>query len=109
VCRLLHSRHMNPKRLSLAIVAVFAGVWVTDFLIHGVWVPRSSKETLSLWRTEPEMQAHVAWMLLAQFLMAGTFVVLYAKGFADKACPLCAVMSGLFLWVLRPSRTPIPD
>ena len=27
---------MNPKRLLLAIVAVFVGVWVTDFIIHGV-------------------------------------------------------------------------
>ena len=29
---------MNAERLIIAIVAAFAGIWVTDFLIHGVWL-----------------------------------------------------------------------
>ncbi len=40
---------MNPKRLIIAIVAVFLGVWVTDFLIHGVWLKNTYAATMSLW------------------------------------------------------------
>ncbi len=29
---------MNTKRLLLAILAAFVTVWVTSFLIHGVWM-----------------------------------------------------------------------
>jgi len=36
---------MNPKRLILASVAVFLGVWITDFLIHGVWLANTYKES----------------------------------------------------------------
>ena len=104
---MLHSADMNPKHLILAIVAVFVGVWVTDFLIHGVWLQSTYKETMSLWRTDAEMQAHIGWMLLGQFLMATTFVVLYAKGFAEKACPLCAVMYGLFMGLFSQAMTVI--
>src|SRR6185295_2623468 len=96
---------MNPKRLVLAIVAVFVGVWVTDFLIHGVWLQSTYKETMSLWRTEAEMQAHLGWMLLGQFLMAATFVVLYAKGFAGMACPGCACLFGLFMGLFSQAMT----
>jgi len=29
---------MNIKRLILAIVVAFVVLWVTDFLIHGIWM-----------------------------------------------------------------------
>src|SRR5690242_687997 len=88
---------MNPKRLVLAIVVVFVGVWITDFLVHGVWLANTYKETMSLWRPEGEMKAHMGWLMLGEFLAAATFVVLYAKGFAKEACPLCACLFGLFM------------
>jgi len=96
---------MNPKRLILAIVAVFVGVWVTDFLIHGVWLQNTYKETMSLWRTEAEMQAHMGWLMLGQFLIAATFVVLYAKGFAAMACIRCACLYGLFMGLFSQAMT----
>jgi len=37
---------MNTKRLILAIVVAFVVLWVTDFLIHGVWM------TPDYWATE---------------------------------------------------------
>src|SRR5258707_14065154 len=70
---------MNPKRLILAIVAVFVGVWVTDFLIHGVWLQSTYAETMSLWRPEMEMRSHMGWLMLGQFLWALTFVVVWSK------------------------------
>src|SRR5258708_5423699 len=96
---------MNPKRLVLAIVAVFVGVFVTDFLIHVVWLKDDYAAPASLWRPEAEMQKHMGWLMLGQFLAAATFVVLWAKGFAEKACPICAVMFGLFMALFGQAHT----
>jgi len=96
---------MNPKRLVLAIVAVFVGVWVSDFLIHGVWLQPTYKETMNLWRSEEEMTAHMGWMLLGQFLIAATFVVLWAKGFAAEATLRCACLYGLFMGLFSQAMT----
>lgn len=96
---------MNPKRLILAIVAVFVGVFVTDFLIHGVWLQSTYKETMNLWRSETEMRAHMGWLMLGQFLVAATFVVLWAKGFAATACIRCACLYGMFMGLFSQAAT----
>lgn len=88
---------MNPKRLLLAIVAVFVGVWVTDFLIHGVWLQSTYKETASLWRPEAEMQGHMGWLMLGQLLATVTFVVIWSKGFPATASLCGACLYGLFM------------
>ncbi|HEY6169230.1 MAG TPA: hypothetical protein VI454_14400 [Verrucomicrobiae bacterium] len=88
---------MNPKRLLLAIVVVFVGVFATDFIIHGVLLQKTYAATMSLWRPEAEMQAHMPWMSLAQLLAATTFVVLYAAGFASTATVRSAAFYGLFM------------
>jgi hypothetical protein len=96
---------MNIKRPILAIVAVFAFVWVTDFLIHHVWLMSEYNATASLWRPANEMGSHFGWLVAAQILWSATFVMLYAKGFADKACLFCAVMFGLFMGLFFESST----
>ena len=96
---------MNPKRLILAIVVVFVGVFTTDFLIHGIWLQGAYKGTANLWRTEPEMQAHMGWLMLAQFLAAATFVVLWAKGIRRHSLhPVC-----LALWSVHEPVQPSDD
>ena len=75
---------MNMKRLLLAIIAGFAVIFGTDFLIHGLWLMPDYDATKSLWRPEGEMHTHFAWMLFAQFLCAATFVIIWAKGFAGR-------------------------
>ena len=96
---------MNPRRLAVAIVAVFAGIWITDFLIHGLWLASIYRETASLWRPEAEMQKNMGWLMLGQLLAAATFVVLWAKGFAEKACLRCACMFGLFMGLFSQANT----
>ena len=96
---------MNPKRLALAIAAVFAGVFVTDFLIHGVWLQNTYKETMSLWRSDAEMQAYMGWLMLGQFLVAVPFVVLWAKGFAALDCVRCACIYGVFMGLFSQANT----
>src|SRR2546429_578343 len=96
---------MNPKRLIIAIVAVFIGVWATDFLIHGVWLQATYKETMNLWRPEADMQAHMGWLMLGQFLFAATFVVLWAKGFAALDCIWSACLYGVFMGLFSQATT----
>ena len=56
---------MNIKRLILAIVVAFIVLWVTDFLIHGVWMTPDYRATQQLWRTDAEMTSRMGWMLCA--------------------------------------------
>jgi len=89
---------MNTKRLMLAIFVAFVVLWVTDFLIHGVWMTPDYRSTQQLWRTDTEMQSHMAWMVGAQLLFVITFVILWAKGFASPTTKVaCAVGYGLLM------------
>jgi hypothetical protein len=88
---------MNTKRLVLALIVMFVAVFATNFLIHGVWLQSAYKETMNLWRSEPEMNARFVWMLLGQLLFASTFTVIWAAGFAEKQCAGCACSYGLLM------------
>ena len=92
---------MNPKRLILTVVVVFVGFWVTSFLIHGLWLNPIYKETMNLWRSETEMQKHMGWMFLGQFLWSVAFVVIWSKGLPAVNSPggscLYGLMMGMFM------------
>jgi hypothetical protein len=96
---------MNAKRLILAIVVVFVGIFITDFLIHGLWLKADYDSTMSLWRSEAEMQSYMGWMMAGQFLAAVTFTVLYALGFASKRCPGYACLYGLAMGLFMQANT----
>ena len=96
---------MNPKRLILAILAVFIGIWATDFLIHGVWLSTRYGETKSLWRPENEMMSHMGWLLLGQFLAALAFVIIWARGFAATGHLPCACIYGAFMGLFSQATT----
>jgi len=86
---------MTLKRLLLGIVIVFVGIWITDFIVHGVLLKNIYVETAHLWRPEAEMRGKLGWMVLGQFVMAVVFVTIWAIGFADKASPGAAVVYGV--------------
>jgi hypothetical protein len=89
---------MNIKRLIFAIVVAFVVLWLTDFLIHGVWMTPDYRATQQLWRTDAEMTSHMSWMLAAQLLFVITFVILWAKGFAGSTTKMsCAIGYGLLM------------
>ena len=77
---------MNIKSLLIASVVMFAVVWVTDFLIHAVWLSSTYAATKELWRSEPEMIARMPFMLFGQFLAGAAFTMLYALYVAEKHC-----------------------
>lgn len=96
---------MNPKRLVIAVLAVFAAYMGTDFLIHEIWLKPDYQASASLWRPEAEMQSHFVWMMLAHLLWAAMFVALWARGFAAHNCLLCASIYGLFMGMFSEART----
>ena len=96
---------MNTKRLIIAIVAGFLFYFGSDFLVHGVWMVSDYKATASLWRPDSEMTARMPWMMLAHLLYVVAFVILWAQGFAARACPKCAVLFGLFMGLFLQSNT----
>ena len=96
---------MNIPRLLLAIVVGFLVIFVTDFLIHSVWLMKDYEATKAIWRPESEMGSHIAWMFLAQFLCAATFTIIWAMGFGGRPISTAivfAILMGMFqqIWVL---------
>ena len=96
---------MNPKRLLLAIVAVFVALFASDFLIHSVWLMNDYKATPSLWRPEAEMGAHFCWLLLGQFLATAMFVIIWANGFPVTACLRGACLYGACMGLFSEANT----
>lgn len=90
---------INIKRFALATLAVFATVWVTDFIIHGILLKTAYQSTAHLWRPESEMQAKMCWMLLGQLLIAKGFTFLFAKGYEGKGIGE-GLRFALYVWPL---------
>ena len=91
---------MNIKRLLLAILAGWVVVFATDFLIHELWMGPVYAATKSLWRPESDMPTYFCWILVAQFLIVTTFVIVWAKGFAGGSMG-AAVTFGLLMGVFQ--------
>lgn len=94
---------MNPKRLVLAIVAVFVGTFATDMLIHGFWLESAYKASASLWRTEAEMRHHQAYLFAGQFLSALMFVLIWSHAAVATLPRACAY--GLCMALFQQSMT----
>ena len=84
---------MNPKSLLITIVAAFVTVAATDFLIHAVWLGQTYKDTadLGLWRKESALEAMRPLMMLAEFLVAAAFTLIFAACVAEKRCISCSL------------------
>ncbi len=74
----------NCNRLVVTIIVAFAVVWVTDFLIHGVWLAPTYGATKELWRPEAEMMSKMPWMFGGQAIVALAFTTIYALFVAEK-------------------------
>ena len=82
------------------VLLVFAFVWASDFLFHGVWMKGAYAETAHLWRTEQEMMGYMPFMFFGQFLIA-LFVVMFFKKYVatqPSSSVLClgGTLGGLF-------------
>lgn len=96
----------------VTILAVFASIWIAEFLIHGLWLAPRYVETASLWRPEGEM---ITWaILLGQFLAAAFFSIIFAYGYEGRGWMegvRYGILMGLFAsantWI-QYAVTPLP-
>ncbi|CAN5298291.1 hypothetical protein BH20VER2_BH20VER2_05460 [soil metagenome] len=61
------------------MAAAFVWTFLTDFLIHGLWLAPDYRATAEVWRPEVAMQARFIYMVLGHVLMGVVFAVLWAK------------------------------
>ena len=96
---------MNTKRLLLTIVAVFVGLFATDFLVHQIWLAADYGASKELWRPEADMKKFFGFLVLGQLLIAITFVVIWSKGFpaTSSFCGTC--FYGLFMGLFGQATT----
>ena len=96
---------MNPKRVVLAIIAVFVVVWVADFLVHGIWLQGDYRASANVWRDPAGMRAHMVWLTLAQVQWSVTFVLIWAKGFAERPCIFRTLIYGFLMGLFFQTNT----
>lgn len=54
---------LNARRLTPAILAVFAVSFLGNYLFHIYWLESAYRETsYYLWRPDPEMRDRVTWI-----------------------------------------------
>jgi hypothetical protein len=80
------------KRIVLAVLAVFVAWSVMDFVIHGVILMQTYKDTAQLWR--PMEQMKFGLMRVVMLVTAVVFVSLYAF-FVGKKSVATALKFGL--------------
>jgi hypothetical protein len=80
------------KRIILAVLAVFVAWSVMDFVVHGVILAQTYKDTEQLWRPMEEMK--MGLMRVVVFIASTVFVCLYAF-FVGKKSVATAVKFGM--------------
>ena len=60
---------------------------------------------MSLWRPEADMQKHMLWLFLGQFIFAVAFVMIWARGFAGNARMRCGIRYGLCMGLFSQANT----
>ncbi|MDB5036665.1 MAG: hypothetical protein JWQ35_193 [Bacteriovoracaceae bacterium] len=71
---------MTKKRFWISVLAVWAVVWATDFLFHGIWLAPLYQQTSQFWRPGQEIQSMMPWMWAGQLIFSWAFVWIYSKG-----------------------------
>lgn len=90
---------MNLPRLILSIVVLAVFFCVYEALFHGMLLKEQYEATAEAWRSEEDSQARMRWILLAYFLMAAGFCLIWAKGFGSRGL-LCGLLFGGTLWLI---------
>ena len=92
---------MNAKRWVLASLAVFAVVFVLDFIVHGKLLMGLYDETASVWRPMEESGGMMWMMTLGQFLFACAFTWFYTRGYESAKSGLGqGIRFGFYVGVL---------
>jgi hypothetical protein len=72
------------NKLIKTTIAVFATIWVTDFLIHGVLLKGMYANSAYLWRPEMVMKSYMGFMFFGQLVIAAAFTWIFSHGYKGK-------------------------
>ena len=72
---------MNYKKLSWSAIALIIVVFISNFLIHQVWLKSTYMETPNLWRTMDEMQNFMSFMMAGQTIFGIVMMIIFAHGY----------------------------
>ena len=75
---------LKIERLVLSVVALFAFIFIYDWVYHVVLMHDLYSNTASLWRKEDEMQGYFHWAVIVQLLFAFVVTLLYGRYAAGK-------------------------
>lgn len=73
---------INWKKFIISSIAVFIGLFVTDFVIHGQLLSGLYAQNAKLFRSMTEMNSLMNYMIAGQILISLTFVFLYTQGYS---------------------------
>lgn len=90
---------MKIERLVLSVVALFAFVFLFDWVYHGMLLRDLYTTTASLWRTTAQMQDYVHWAVIVQLLFVFVVTLIYARYAAGKGIDE-GVRFGLYIGLL---------
>jgi hypothetical protein len=88
------------KRFLIGWVLVFIGLMLGTFIIHGMLLHVDYARVPEMFRPQTETWEYFPFMVLAQALMAGAFVRIYAHGVRAKAWLAQGIRFGLAIALL---------
>jgi hypothetical protein len=73
---------INWKKFVISSIAVFVGLFVTDYLIHGQLMMDLYQKHANLFRDMKSMESLYNYMIAGQILISLAFVFLYTQGYS---------------------------
>jgi hypothetical protein len=99
---------MNPKKTLLILMTAFATVWITDLVIHELFLRADYVHTIGLWRSPGDMRLLLKWLVVGEFMAAAGLTVIWINRCAPTATgPGSAVRFGIFAGLLTNSYAPL--
>ncbi len=95
---------MNVQRFAIGSVVVFVFIAVYEWIFHGILLHDMYMQTVSLWRSEAEMQSNFHWLVLGQLFLAVMFCFIFTKGYENKGLAeglRYGVLIGLLVFIGR--------
>lgn len=89
-------------------MTAFATVWITDLMIHELFMRADYISAVGLWRAPGELKQFLKWLVVGEFMAAAGLTVIWINRCAPTATrPASAVRFGLFAGLLTNSYAPL--
>ncbi|MCB0349967.1 MAG: hypothetical protein KDD38_02215 [Bdellovibrionales bacterium] len=76
---------MGNKRFWFSVAAVWAVMFVTDWILHGMWMGPLYQTTPELWKSQESVKGAIWAAWLGNAIFATAFVWIYSKGISQDS------------------------